>query len=515
MNPRYIITALFVTACLCLSRDTAAAGAPASAPRYRIAYATFLGGSQWDQPREIIPCPDGSVLIGGQSSSPDLPVTEGVVQPKYAGEPAGTGHGGLYSGDCFVARLGPQGRTLKFLTYFGGSKQERAVYGMALDRKGNIVITTGCRSRDLPTTEGAYQRKYGGGQADVLLAKLSPDCKKLIWCTYIGGSGTDWPRGGIALDGDENVIVVGRSTSVDFPGTRGTIRPRPKGRNGDAMIVKVKGDGSGLVWATLLGGSDWDGLMGARVDAKGNVHVAGHTRSTDLPVTDGAAQRRAGKQSDCFLACLSPDAGRLLHCTYLGGDDNEFAEHRPGLLADGSVLLTGVTRSSDWPTTAGAYQRRCKGATDAFLTKLAPDGRKFTFSTLLGGSGGEFCLMPVADAQGRIYIVGQTTSRDFPTTPGALQRAYAGGKSDGILAVFSPDGAKLLYATYLGGSGEDLIRCVALGRDGTVYLLGNSSSNDFPVSARAAQKKIKGNHDGVVIKLLPVRQAGSDASTRQ
>jgi len=174
-----------------------------------------------------------------------------------------------------------------------------------------------------------------------------------------------------------------------------------------------------------------------------------------------------------------------------------------------------VTRSSDLPTTAGAYQRRRKGDTDAFLTKLSPDGRRFTFSTLLGGSDREFCLMPVADAQGRIYIVGQTTSRDFPTTPGALQRAYAGGKSDGTLAVFSSDGAKLLYATYLGGSGADLIRCVALGRDGTVHLLGNSNSNDFPVSSRAAQKKIKGNHDGVVIKLLPVRQVRNDVSTRQ
>jgi len=236
MKAPYIATVSLAIACLWSSGDIAVAEPPASPVRYRIAYATFLGGSQWDQPREIIPFPDGSVLIGGQSSSPDLPVTEGVVQPKYAGEPAGTGHGGVYSGDCFVARLGAQGRTLKFLTYFGGSKQERAVYGMAVDRKGNIVITTGCRSRDLPTTEGAYQRRYGGGQADVLLAKLSPDVKKLIWCTYIGGSGTDWPRGGVALDSDDNVIVVGRSTSGDFPGTKGVIRPRLKGRNGDAMV---------------------------------------------------------------------------------------------------------------------------------------------------------------------------------------------------------------------------------------------------------------------------------------
>jgi hypothetical protein len=500
-----ISTILTVCAPAALAGAAPRTGKADGSARYRIEYATFLGGSEWDQPREIIPCADGSVLVGGQTASPDLPVTEGAVQPKYAGEPAGTGHGGLYSGDCFVVRLGPRGRTFRFVTYFGGSKQERAVYGMAVDRKGNIVITTGCRSRDLPTTEGAYQRVHGGGQADVLLAKISPDGRKLLWCTYIGGRGTDWPRGGIALDKDDNVVVVGRSDSADFPGTEGVLRPRVRGRNGDAMIVKVKADGSGLVWATLLGGSDWDGLMGARVDSAGNVHVAGHTRSGDLPVTAGAAQRRPGKQSDCFFACLSPDAGKLRYCTYLGGDDNEFAEHRPGLLPDGTVLLTGVTRSGDFPTTVGAYRRRRSGQTDAFLTRLAPDGRKFVFSTLLGGSDGEFCLMPVADAKGRIYLVGQTTSRDFPVTPDALQKTYAGGRSDGILAVLSSDGSKLLYATYLGGSGDDLIRGLALGTGGEVYLAGNSSSRDFPVTAGAAQPKHKGKHDGVVVKLVPAR----------
>ena len=506
MKAACIWLALIIAGFVCLPRAIAAEKPRAVAPgRYRIAYATFLGGSQWDQPREIIPLPDGSVLVGGHTSSPDLPATEGVVQSTYAGEPAGTGHGGLYGGDCFVARIGPRGQRIQFLTYFGGSKQERAVYGMALDRRGNIVITTGCRSHDLPTTEGAYQRKHGGGAADVMLVKLAPDVTRTLWCTYVGGRGTDWPRGGIALDKDDNVIVVGRSDSSDFPATDEVLRPKVRGAHGDAMVVKVKADGTGLVWATLLGGSDWDGLMGARLDTAGNVYVAGHTRSKDLPVTAGAAQRFAGGKSDCFLASLSADGRRLRYCTYLAGEGNEFAEHRPALLADGSVLLTGVTASGNFPTTKGAYQRRLRGKTDGFLVKLAPDGRKFAFCTLLGGGAGEFFLMPTVDARGRIYIVGQTNSKDFPVTADALQRNHAGGKSDAVLAIFSADGAKLLYSTYLGGSGDDLIRTVALGPGGEVYLAGNSNSDDFPITAGAAQRKPKGKHDGVIIKLEPAR----------
>ena len=167
--------------------------------RYKIAYATHIGGSGDEQLREVIPAADGSVLVGGQTSSPDLPVTPGAVQSKYGGEPAGRGHPGTYGGDCFLMRLSADGGKVLACTYFGGSKQERNVYGMALGRKGNVVITSATRSPDLPTTAGAFQRKYGGGASDWMVAKISGDLKRLIWCTYVGGDGDDFPRGGLGL----------------------------------------------------------------------------------------------------------------------------------------------------------------------------------------------------------------------------------------------------------------------------------------------------------------------------
>jgi hypothetical protein len=491
-----------VVVLVCFATESAAQTQPRVQPRHRIAYATYVGGSANEQLREVIPYPDGSVLVGGQTHSSDLPVTEGVVQPRYGGEPPGRGHPGIFGGDCFLLRLGPQGRAVRFATFFGGSKQERNVYGMALDSAGNIVITSSTRSADLPTTPGAFQRRYGGGPSDWMVAKLSADCRRLLWCTYVGGGADESPRGGLAVDATDHVYVVGGTGSRDFPVTPRAFQRAAKGDR-DAAVVKLKPDGSGIVFCTRLGGGGRDGLMGVRVGPKGSVHVAGHTRSADFPVTDAAPQRRHGGMSDAFFASLSADGSKLLYATYLGGAKHEFAEHRPALLADGSVLLAGVTASADFPTTRGACQRTRKGGTDGFLTKLAAGGRRFAFSTLLGGSQGEFYLMPTTDRQGNIFLVGQTASRDFPVTPDALQSCYGGGPGDGALAVLSRDGSKLLYATYLGGSGDDLIRSLALAPGGAIYLVGSTRSKDFPVTAGAASPKLRGRSDAFVVKLVP------------
>ncbi len=466
--------------------------------QFRIAYATYLGGAEYEQLREVIPYADGSVLVGGQTNSSDLPVTPGVIQSKYGGERPGRGHPGIYGGDCFLARLSPGGEKLLACTYFGGCKQERNVYGMALDSKGNVVISSATRSADLPTTPGCWRPAYCGGKHDGFVAKLSPDCKRLLWCTYLGGC---WPRGGITLDKQDNVYVVGGADISDFPTTPGVVRRKVQGRN--ATIQKLKADGSGLVWSTLLGGSVWDGNIGVQADGSGDVYVCGHTQSPDFPVTAGAPQPKHGGQSDSFVAKVSSDARRLAYSTYLGGSANEFSEHRLCLAPDGSVLVTGVTGSPDFPTTANAYQRSLKGKTDGFLTKVSADGKRFIFSTFLGGSGGEFYLMPTPDGEGNIFIVGHSSSTDFPVTTEALQAKFGGGPGDGALAILSADGSRLLYASYLGGSGDDLIRSIALGPRGEVYLVGSTSSKDFPVTSNACQRKLAGNGDAFVVKLVP------------
>jgi Tol biopolymer transport system component len=244
------------------------------------------------------------------------------------------------------------------------------------------------------------------------------------------------------------------------------------------------------VFATYLGGTgEDDAIMGARVDGAGNLYVAGHTKSADFPVTPGAAQSRPGGQSDCYLAKLAPDASRLLYATYLGGSENEFAEHRLWLYPEGDVLLAGWNGSADFPTTAGVLQPARRGPGDGFLTRLSADGTRFVFSTLLGGSGGENLLMPTPDAEGNIWVVGSTGSPDLPVTADALQSTFGGGKEDALLAAFSPDASRLVYCSYLGGSGEEMIRSLAFGPQGQVYLVGNTSSPDFPTTPGALRSR--------------------------
>jgi hypothetical protein len=337
------------------------------------------------------------------------------------------------------------------------------------------------------------------------VAKLSPDLKQLLWCTYVGGSGDESPRGGLSLDADDNVCLFGVTSSGDFPTTPGVHCTQRNGAN-DAFVAKLKADGTGLVWSTLFGGSAGDWMLGGRVDGEGNIIFTGHTTSPDLPMTPSAAQSENGGEHDGYVVKLSHDGSQLLYVTYLGGRRNEFPEHRPWVGEDGTALLPGVTSSQDFPTTADAFQQKLQGRTDAYLVKLSPDGRQFVFSTLFGGAAGEVSLMPIPDADGNILLVGQTESHDLPVTPDAFQKTHGGGRGDGWLAILNPDGSELLYCTYLGGSGDDMVRSMALGPRGEVYLVGHTSSSDFPVTAGAVQTMFGGGGgDAYLIKLVPAR----------
>lgn len=464
-----------------------------------VGYVTYLGGNGRDQLRELIAYPDGSALVTGSFHSSDMPTTPGVFQPEYAGDEPQLGHDGFLGGDAYVAVVAPDGKSLLRATYFGGSKQERGAYGMLLDAEGNVVLGGATRSPDLPTTAGAFQPRFGGGPADVYLAKMSPDLRELLWGTFVGGSGVDWPRGGIALDPAGNVYAVGRTESTDFPAVGGGVIDRGGRTDSDVMIVGVTADGSRLHVAGAHGGSDWDVAVGLRVRPGGGLAANGHSKSADFPVTRDAPQKTFAGVWDAILLELSGDAQEIRAATFLGGTADDYSEHRPSIARDGSFLVTGVESSDDFPATTRLVPDAVDEPGDGFVGRYSESGERIAV-VRFGGSKSEFFLTPTEDAAGNIWVVGRTSSPDFPVTADALQPTFGGGESDGAIVVFDAGLTRILYATFIGGSGMETVRSIALGEDGDIFITGHTESRNFPVTEGALQSEIGQRSDGFVAR---------------
>lgn len=458
---------------------------------YSVEYGTFVGGSGDDEAREPILLNGGRLLFGVRTQSSDLTTTSGAYQPGYGGGRS----------DTYLAILAPDGSGLEAATYFGGSGMERVTYGMALGSNGDIVFTSGTTSPDIPTHSGAYRPDLhqpvpdpGGGY----VCRMSGDLGALRWCTYTGGG---WPRGGLTLDPQENVIVVGRIRGSNFSTTSGAVQEAPRGTD-DAFVLKLNSSGTAAIFSTRLGGGGTEPgevAVSARVLSDGTVSISGNSTSADFPTTPGAAQTTGRGPRDAFLAALDPSASSLRYSTLMGGSQGELSEHRHWNLPDGSVLLAGVTSSNDLPAAVGSLS----GSRDGFLARLRPDGSAFDYVRYLGGSGEELLIGPVLDGHGNIILFGRTTSRDLPTTENAIQRAFAGGSHDGVIYILDPQGSSVVMLSYLGGNGADLIRGIAVGPNDELYLVGETDSGDFPVTSGAFQPSFRGGRDGFVVKLAP------------
>lgn len=233
-----------------------------------------------------------------------------------------------------------------------------------------------------------------------------------------------------------------------------------------------------LTYASYLGGSVADSIAGVAVDAQGYVYLAGYTSSPEFPTVSAFQGTRSGQ--DAFVAKLHPSGMSLVFCTFLGGSGEDGAGSL-ALDAAGDLYVTGYTRGG-FPTTSGAFKTAGSGA---FVAKMSSDGTRLLYSTILGGSrAGRIAV----DAGGNAYITGTAESAEFPTTAGAFQATFKGasGQSDAFVAKLKADGSGLVYSTFLGGTGRDEGRGIAVDAGGYAYVTGYTWSRDFP-TARAAQ----------------------------
>ncbi len=483
-------------------------------------FSTYLGGASYDMARAVASDSSGNVYIAGASKSMDLPVTKGAFQTAYAG-----GTFDLASGDCFVAKYSAAG-ALIYLTYLGGAKDDIAL-AIAVDSSGNAYITGYTNSTDFPISTGAFQSRYAGSGGnfaatlgDAFVTKLSPDGSAIVYSTYLGGSADDVGLG-IALDGAGNVFVTGTTLSSNYPLTSGAYQTANKGSGGqaiqpvfgtfaflagDAFVTKLDAAGAKLLYSTFLGGHGDDCAFAIAVDGSGNAIIGGYTLSSDFPVSAAAQSAAHGREvqnqffnfGDAFVAKFDPSGANLIFSTYLGGsgDDQVSAIALDGT---GNIYLTGSTSSLDFPVTPGVFQKNLHVFSplpfyidflfgDAFMTKLSPAGA-ILISTYLGGSGDEVGHGIAVDGSGNILVTGNTASSDFPVTQDAIQKVFAGPatssygnvQGDGFFAVLNPSASAETFATFFGGTLDDVFMGMALSPNGTAQLVGATASTNFPL----------------------------------
>jgi hypothetical protein len=480
-----------------------------------LSYSTYLGGSassntNGDQGYGIAVDAAGNVYVSGLTASPDFPTAK-ALQPNNAGDPSMAGNA---AEDAFVTKLSADGTVLVYSTYLGGSDSDQG-HGIAVDSSGNAYVTGFTYSVDFPTVnplQGALERLYHG---NAFVAKLSADGSALIYSTYLGGSGNNgnnagapgWDQGtGIAVNALGNAYVTGWTDSRDFP----TVKPLQgtfRGNYLNAFVCQLTADGSALIYSTYLGGSGPLGDYGSSIalDAAGNAHVTGFTTSPDFPTVNALqpvlrSPPDAFPGSNAFVAKLTADGSALVYSTYLGGTGANDVGTSIAVDVGGNAFVTGSTSSPDFPT-ANALQPTLRGAANAFVAKLSPDGSTLVYSTYLGGSKFEGNGGIAVDAAGNAYVVGQTLSPDFPTV-NALQGALGSPNGNGFVAELSADGSAMVYSTYLGGSGGDLAHRIALDAAGNAYVTGWTSSADFP-TANPLQPTLKGSINAFVTKIRP------------
>lgn len=406
---------------------------------------------------------------------------------------------------------------LNYASYFGGSGEDVG-NAIAVDNSGNIYVTGNTASLDLPT-RSPIQTSNNGGAFDAFVLKLNPSATgaaALVYATYLGGSDREESRG-IATDSAGQVYIAGFTTSTNFP-TRNAFRNTNSG-GADAFVTKLNPSATGaaqLVYSTYFGASGTDEANDVAVDGSGNINFTGRTLSSDLPTTPGAFQTSFAGVVDTFVTRLNPSASgsaQLLYSTYLGGSQGEVPK---GIAVDstGRISIAGDVVSTNYPVTPTAYQSGHHGGTfDSFVTKLNPSttgAAQMLYSTYLGGSSVEFTDDVATDSGGNIYVTGQGFSDNFPFRS-AFQNMRIGG-SDAFLARFNPEAsgaASLVYSTYLGGNAGEFLVHMAVSGTGDVYLIGTTSSSDFP--RRDEFQSMFGGEDDAFIAKVNTSLTGSDS----
>jgi hypothetical protein len=291
--------------------------------------------------------------------------------------------------------------------------------------------------------------------------------------------------------------------------------PCPASAGGDdGFVAKINAAGTALVYSTLLCGSGHDSPNAIAVDAVGSAYVAGSTHSPDFPIVNAFQpyHRAAPYRPSGFVAKLDSSGSALLYSTYLGGSDDSVVQ---GIALDaaGHAFVTGYTTARDFPTTAGVVQsapgsRVCLNGlcSDAFVAKLAADGRALAYSTYLAGDFDDAGVGIAVGRSGSAHVVGTTTSSNFPSVNAMWQHKSDNFGDDAFVVKLDPTATAFAYSSVLGGDalhgqlleGHEAGLAVALDGRGNAVFGGTTTSFNFPTTPGAYQNELAQGTCGVL-----------------
>lgn len=410
---------------------------------------------------------------------------------------------------------------------YSGSASDNWGYTATYDSEGNLYGGGICFGASYPTTLGAYQVNFAGGQTDISISKFNAQGNNLLYSTYIGGSALDIPHSLYVNDNDE-LYILGTTGSADYPVTPRafdtTFNGGPNttlstnltfGQGSDIVISKFSAAGDSLLASTFVGGSMSDGINIASIlrknyaddnrgeiliDENSNVLVVSSTYSPDFPVTPDAYDTTYNGTQDVCVFKMNQDLSQMIWCTYLGGSGNE-AGYSMALASDNSVYVCGGTLSPDYPTTSDAQQTALAGDADGFVAHISENGRQLSHSTFLGRSGYDQCYLVKVDRQNHPHLFGQTNASGNVWIHNALYAVPGAGQ---FLTKLSPSLDSVIWSTAFGtGNGGPDISPTALMVDycsniymsgwGGLQLNGFGGTSGLPITDDAFQSFTDGS----------------------
>lgn len=328
-----------------------------------LVYSTFLGGSDSENyylDGSIAVDDQGHAFVAGTTWSADFP-TRNAVQAVPGG-----------NGDAYVAELSPDGMELIYSTYVGGSYAEEG-HGIALTAEGEATITGQTLSRDFPVLNAV--QPYLAGSADAFVVRLQPSGGGYVFSTFLGGQSHDGAAG-VAVDADGNSYVTGKTWSRDFPQAQPIANQRAF--SSAAFVTKLGATGGSLAYSTYVGTGSSSGGEAIAVDGAGNAYVAGSTWDGTFPVAAPVQSARQGSADAFVFKLNPVGSGLIYATFLGGTDgqlpgcDEWTIDHAYGIAVDraGSAWVTGVTDSPDFPGLTASVSGR-SGLTDAFLVRIS------------------------------------------------------------------------------------------------------------------------------------------------